>query len=208
LPNFEQAPVIGSIGRRGGIRDSTSSDRGTRLAQMKDQASSLLGIYLHDHLAASVAGQELIRRCHENEKSSAFGTALQQLREEIESDARQLRAISAALELGSRAPIKERAAWIGEKLGRLKLNGHLLRRSPLSLVLELEGLLAGVHGKRALWQTLIELAHTEPRLNQFALGELLARADDQLERLRSLHERAARAVFTEQTRGSRSHAAE
>jgi hypothetical protein len=175
---------------------------------MKDQAANLLGIYLHDHLGASIAGRELIRRCHEQEKSSAFGAELQKLREDIESDARELRSISAALELGSHAPIKERAAWIGEKLGRLKLNGHWLRRSPLSLVLELESLLAGVQGKRALWQTLIELAHVEPRLNRFALRELLARADEQLERLRGLHQRATRATFSEPSRRSQSHAAE
>jgi hypothetical protein len=176
---------------------------------MKDQTSALLGIYLHDHLAGSVAGRELVRRSFEHEKSGQFGPPLQQLLRDIEADGRQLREISAALELGSHAPLKERAAWVAEKLGRLKLNGHLVRRSPLSLLLELEGLQAAVNGKRALWQTLTELARSEPRLKRFDLAGLVARADDQFERIRQLHDRAARLVFAAKSRASsQSHAAE
>jgi hypothetical protein len=38
--------------------------------------------------------------------------------------------------------------------GRLKLNGRILRRSPLSRVVELEALVVGVRGKEALWTAL------------------------------------------------------
>lgn len=168
----------------------------------------LLSIYLHDHIAGSVGGRELVRRMHHNEQSSEFGPALKQLLDDIEFDSRQLRQISAALKVGPHAPIKERAAWIGEKLGRLKLNGHLVRRSPLSLLLELEHLQMAVNGKRALWQTLIELARTEPHLTAFDIRGLLARADDQIARVKQLHDRAVRVVFAEEPQASRSYAAE
>jgi hypothetical protein len=44
--------------------------------------------------------------------------------------------------------VKNIAAWGIEKVGRLKLNGQLTGYSPLSRVVELEGLLAGIAGKR------------------------------------------------------------
>ena len=46
------------------------------------------------------------------------------------------------------------AAWIAEKGRRRKLNDHLLTRSPLSILEELEMLRLGVEGKSAGWRTL------------------------------------------------------
>ena len=50
------------------------------------------------------------------------------------------------------------AAWAAEKAARLKLNGRLLSRSPLSSLEELEMLRLGVEGKAAGWRTLRALA--------------------------------------------------
>src|SRR4051794_25402607 len=91
--------------------------------------------------------------------------------------------------------LKNAAAWTGEKAGRLKLNGRLTSYSPLSPVVELEALIAGVTGKRALWRALRLLAD-DPRLQPEQLEELLARADRQLETLWSLHSDAAQAALT------------
>ena len=44
---------------------------------------------------------------------------------------------------------------VAELLGRLKLNGSVFRRSPLSRVLELEMLVVGIRGKEALWTSLL-----------------------------------------------------
>ena len=41
--------------------------------------------------------------------------------------------------------VKEAMGWTAEKLGRLKLNGQLLGYSPLSRLVELEGLMLGDH---------------------------------------------------------------
>jgi hypothetical protein len=49
-------------------------------------------------------------------------------------------------------------AWAGQKAGLLKLNGHLLTRSPLSDLEEAEVLRLGVEGKAAGWRTLRVLA--------------------------------------------------
>jgi hypothetical protein len=82
-------------------------------------------------------------------------------------------------------------AWAAEKAGRLKLNGSLLSRSPLSNLEELEMLRLGVEGKAAGWRTLRELADADSRLNRDLLGDLMARAREQASLLEELRVRAA-----------------
>jgi hypothetical protein len=77
--------------------------------------------------------------------------------------------------------VQAAAAWGGEKLGRLKLNGQLRGYSPLSRVVELDGLVLGVGGKRALWITLAKLTRDRPVLVADELQELRHRAGSQLE---------------------------
>jgi hypothetical protein len=99
----------------------------------------------------------------------------------------------AALDLPVRA-YKVYAGWIGEKAGRLKLNGRLLGRSPLSSLEELEMMRLGVEGKAAGWRTLQVVADTDSRLDRARLLELIARAKSQLELLEDLRVRAVRAL--------------
>ncbi|MGW0966542.1 hypothetical protein [Streptomyces sp. NPDC002516] len=77
--------------------------------------------------------------------------------------------------------------WLAEKAGRAKPNGHLLSRSPLSDVLELESMLLSVQGMAACWRTLRALVETDGRLFPEHLDVLMERAGRQsavLERLR------------------------
>jgi hypothetical protein len=55
---------------------------------------------------------------------------------------------------GRPSRIKQAAAVLAERAGRLKLNGTLVRRSPLSGLVELEGLGLLLEGSRALWRAL------------------------------------------------------
>jgi hypothetical protein len=90
---------------------------------------------------------------------------------------------------------KNLAFWVAEKGGRLKLNGQLTGYSPLSRMIEIEGLITGVGAKRSLWLTLGELADAEPELDAERLGRLVERAEDQLGRLHELRSRAGREAF-------------
>ncbi len=54
--------------------------------------------------------------------------------------------------------MRDAAAWSAEKVGRLKLNGRILRPSPLSGVTELEGCRILLESNRALWAGLGHLA--------------------------------------------------
>ena len=81
------------------------------------------------------------------------------------------------------------AGWVLEKAGRFKPNGALLSRSPLSDLIELEGLALGVHGKAAGFRALRHLADTDTRLDATHLDELIDRAERQaaaLEQMRIL----------------------
>ena len=135
----------------------------------------LLGIYLNDHLAGSTVGLELAKRARGQNRNSAYGDFLDTLAEEIEEDRETLKGIMD--DLGIRKdPAKVAAGWIGEKAGRLKLNGQLTGYSPLSRLVELEGLALGVTGKLALWKAL-RLADTEPALDGPTLERLIERAE-------------------------------
>jgi hypothetical protein len=140
----------------------------------------LLGIYLNDHLAGSTVGVELSRRAAGNNEGSDLGTFLDRLAKEIEEDRDTLKTIMARLAVGEDR-LKVAAGWAGEKAGRLKPNASLFSYSPLSRLVELEGLALGVEGKRGLWQVLHDL--DEPLLAEFDFEALLERARSQRDQL-------------------------
>ena len=116
-----------------------------------------LRIYLQDHLAGSTAGLELARRTSGSNEGTEYGPPLARIADEIESDRRMLQGIMEDLGFGGDR-LKNAGAWALEKAGRLKLNGELTGYSPLSRVVELEGLLTGITGKWGLWVALLEVA--------------------------------------------------
>ena len=154
-----------------------------------NSGQKVLGIYLNDHLAGATGGAELARRMAAPRRSAVLG-ALQGLAGEIAEDRAALLEIMAALGVPVRG-YKVYAGWIGEKAGRLKLNGHLLTRSPLSSLEELELLRLGVEGKAAGWRTLRVLADRDKRLDSRRLDELISRARSQADLLEELRVRAA-----------------
>jgi hypothetical protein len=155
---------------------------------------SHLAIYLNDHLAGATGGLELAKRTSRENPDAELGAFLRRLATEIEEDREALVRIMTALEIG-KDRVKVVGGWTAEKVGRLKLNGQLTGYSPLSRVLELEGLIAGVSGKHALWQSLLQLAATEPRLDREELDGLARRAESQREELRRHHRTASTEAF-------------
>lgn len=155
---------------------------------------TLIGIYLNDHLAGSTGGLELARRTAGAHRGTEAGTTLTRLAKEIEEDRDALLEIMAALEVPVRQ-YKVASAWVAEKVGRLKLNGRLLDRSPLSSLVELEALRLGVEGKACLWRTLLLVAKHEPRLDSSQLDSLLDRATLQLETVEAMRMEASAEVF-------------
>lgn len=151
-----------------------------------------LEIYLNDHLAGATGGVELARRLRASNRDDAvFGETLSRVCAEIEADRAVLEQVTEGLGY-SRSKVKPAAAWVAEKLGRLKLNGQLRGYSPLSRLIELEGLLIGITGKIGLWQALTELGAGEDL--DADLEQLTARATAQRAAIDDLHRIAAAAV--------------
>ena len=150
----------------------------------------LLRIYLQDHLAGSTAGVELARRVHASNSDGELGAFLDELVAEIELDRRALLDLMARLGIGEDR-VKSALAWAGEKAGRLKLNGEVLSYSPLSRLVELEGLALGIQGKLAMWRALREVSANDDRLGGFDLDAPIARAERQSRRLEARRRKAA-----------------
>lgn len=152
-------------------------------------SSELIPIYLNDHLAGATGGVELARRIRgSNREEPAFAEPLTRICREIEEDREALEAVMDRLEI-SRDPLKPIGAWVGEKIGRLKPNGRLRGYSPLSRVLELEGLAMGITGKMGLWEALRDRDTAAPPGIDFE--QLVLRAEAQRAAVEELHRLAA-----------------
>ena len=141
--------------------------------------ASLLGIYLNDHLAAATGGAERARYMARSASGTDLGTALEPYAEELAEDRAALIGLMERLDVPVRS-YKVRAGRLAERLGRLKGNGRIVRRSPLSSLVELEALRLDAEGRAALWQTL-----RDPDL----LDHLLERARHQQGALEELRRR-------------------
>lgn len=159
-----------------------------------DTRQGLLGIYLNDHLAGATAGAERARYLARASRGTAIASAVGPVATEIAEDRETLLGLMRRLDVPARR-YKIYAGWAAEKAGRLKSNGSLVRRSPLSSLIELEVLRVGVAGKVAAWQALRRLADTEDRLDPHLLDNLLDRAHRQLRILEELHSQQVRTVF-------------
>lgn len=150
----------------------------------------LLSIYLNDHLAGATAGVELAKRALSNNEGTAYGTFLAELTRDVEEDRTTLKDLIERLGFADDR-VKQTAAWVAEKVGRLKLNGQLTGYSPLSRLVELEGLRLGVEGKLCLWRTLSDVADQDPRLAVSDFDELVRRAETQIDGLEKYRLEAA-----------------
>ena len=106
--------------------------------------SRLLAIYLQDHHAASAGGVALARRALG--RSHPLAKQIARDRDALERIMRQLAVTPSALRVTTMR--------VAELAGRLKLNGRIFERSPLSSVVEFETLVVGIRGKEALWTSL------------------------------------------------------
>jgi hypothetical protein len=148
----------------------------------------LLSIYLNDHLAGAAAGVGLARRTRDSNRDDAvFGPPLAEICAEIEADRETLTRLAVRLGV-PRDRLKPALATVGEKLGRLKPNGQLRGYSPLSRLIELEGLALGIAGKEKLW---LALARSIEEPAGFDFAGLAERARGQGERIEGLRLSAA-----------------
>jgi hypothetical protein len=120
---------------------------------MKDRDTALFAIYVNDHLAALVTGRELARRTSAGASDTETRSLARELVSHFVESERELERL--CREIGARpSRFKRTLAAAAEKGGRLKLNGHVMSRSPLSDLVELEGLTVLLEYELALWRSL------------------------------------------------------
>ena len=155
--------------------------------------AKLLGLYLSDHLTGAIAGVARSGRMAEAYADTPVAADLAQLSTSLRRERKLLRGLMDELGLRQR-PHRQAAAWLLERAGRLKLNGRIVRRSPLTMVLEAELMRAAVMGKLGGWETLQELA-PDLGLQPATFAALAADARSQIEDLSRVHEHARRTAF-------------
>ena len=144
----------------------------------------MLRTYLQDHHAGSMVGVELSRRAAGANEESDYGAEMSLIAEHIAEDRDTLERVMERLGVKPNR-LKDAGGWTAEKLGRLKPNNSLLSYSPLSRVVELEGLVVGVTGKLALWESMHDvLGESLDGIDFVALAERASEQRSRLERLR------------------------
>ncbi|KRF11382.1 hypothetical protein ASG90_16640 [Nocardioides sp. Soil797] len=152
--------------------------------------SEVLEGHLQHHWAGATAGVALFERVARTHPDQEAARQVREIAAEVNDDRESLRRIMASLGF-TPARLGALVARAGEWVGRFKPNGRVIRRSPLSDVLELEALRDAVSAKRAGWQVLFTLAEHDGRIDPRHVEGLLERAESQLERLSDLHLRIA-----------------
>ncbi|MBV8377775.1 MAG: hypothetical protein JO279_12310, partial [Verrucomicrobia bacterium] len=150
--------------------------------------------YMKDHFAGSVAAIELLDHLISSHRGKTGEQDFKELRREVGEDQEVLRGL--LHDLNSRSgPVRDSAAFLGEKLTRIKLLLEDPSGSQLARLEKLEALALGIDGKGALWRSLQAVAEEIPALREVDLSSLNRRAEEQRQRVEKLRIEAAREAF-------------
>jgi hypothetical protein len=117
----------------------------------------LVGVYLNDHLAGSVAGSRRFELTAETLRRTPVGPRIAEIAREVAEEREELRDIIVQLDAATQNVAKQALAWTGERLARLKASPRQVRRSPMRTLLEVELLRSALVGKLGVWQVLEDL---------------------------------------------------
>lgn len=168
------------------------------MPEASNQVSESTALYLQSHEGAASGGAQLFRRVADSQRDRPWGPEVVQLSREVAQDLGTLRRLMKQLEV-PRNLVLGLTMQAGELVGRLKPNGRILRRSPLSDLVEVEGLYLAVKAKAAGWQALLA---ADPVRFADPVQLLAERADDQIERLAVIHRTVAAEVMAPPTTDS------
>jgi hypothetical protein len=138
--------------------------------------SDSLGTYLHDHMAGALHAVNLLEVLRDRYDGQELGSFASGLLVEIKADRETLREIADRVGVGA-SELKELAAWMAEKMGRLKMRRD--EGNGLGTFEALEFLELGVHGKWALWRALGAVSEKDERLKGVDYAHLASRAEAQ-----------------------------
>ena len=153
-----------------------------------------IAIYLRNHEAAAHAGVDLFRRVTNSQRDADRRAELAAITVQIREDLASLQAMMRELHISPDLALTA-VLRLGEKVGRWKPNGRIVRRSPLSGLLEIEALVDVVYAKLSGWRGLDAASDLQSRRGTVSLGTLIQRAEEQLLRLHQMRHDVAAEVL-------------
>lgn len=162
---------------------------------MSAQPSRYLSTYIDDHLSGATVALNRVRRSSRTFAGTPAGDVLAPIAEQLDDEREFL--VATAERLGVHVSrYKLAGAWVAERVGRLKPNGHVRGPSPLSALLEVELLRGGVTAKASLWDALDELADAGVEgIDRTRVAVFRRQADEQVASLTALAARLRRPVL-------------
>jgi hypothetical protein len=176
------------------VHSDTPTHADTAASDASSDAARRLEIYLADHRAGAAAGLNRAKRFANSNAGDFLGESAARVCRQIDEDVRKLDEIMTRLDFRP-SRLKNSVARGAERLGRLKPNGQLRGYSPLSRLVELELLIAGILTKESLWQTLAVVQEQRPELLGIDFEELQRRAMQQRIELEAQREQTVKAAF-------------
>ena len=145
--------------------------------------SDPLATYLNDHLAGAGLAIDLLQAMksrHDEESLSQFASTILV---GVEEDENTLRSLAKNIGSGSNV-LKETAAWVTEKVTRIKLGAG--SSGAFGTFEALEFLALGIQGKLGLWHALEVVSASDARLRGLDFSQLIVRAEAQYGRVEEL----------------------
>lgn len=158
-------------------------------------ANQQLATYLNNHLAASTSVLELLAQLAASHEGRALGPFFATLRADILTERQQLEELMALLAIQENS-LRQAGAWLTEQVSRLKLHLDSPTDEALRLLEALEIITTGLAGKRSLWQSLAVAAATVPALQGVDYPTLVARTEEQQQRVEAIRLQVAANALT------------
>lgn len=178
-------PVSAGAAAGGGAAGGSLNGSATSSQIPEVMSSDLLELYLSDHLTGATAGANRIARMADDFVDTPVFAQLGQLADQISAERDFLERIINDLGLKQK-PYRQAVAWVGERVGRLKGNGKVVERSPMTMLLETELMRGAVNAKIGGWESLREHADTLG-LDPAVFDAMIKNSYKQVELLEEVH---------------------
>lgn len=144
-----------------------------------------VGTWLDDHHGLATGAIELARRCRNENGYAPWSDTLDRLVSELED---QRTCIKEVMEDMGTSPsrLKDVAAWLGEKFGRLKLNNRLTGYSSLSRLEEIETLMMMGASLGVMWRSIQRVRGDDAKPGGVDLNARAEAMENMLDELRNL----------------------
>lgn len=149
-----------------------------------------LSIFFQDHDMLLEGALELTQHFLEVSELPDAKEIIAELHEELSNEQRAVRGLMTAHGI-MLDPAKSTIAWLGEKVARLKRGGHLLSRSPLSEMTDLENLSMILQASLLFWSALDALGEKAPYVAQVQPAQFIQNIESWRTRIDALYRSAA-----------------